>query len=318
MIIFTDDKEGAEKAFTVHQEWKSADYSTIDKNLGILMERLYRDKPVHRSESRISERWPYAFFVNNAPSSHFDLLLEWSQEHSELPDGILCVAGSGHQFHGQRERPWVAQEGNIHLSIYLSPGKKISQYHSGLPVLSAVSLVQAIDAIEDLEERAQIKWVNDVLIQGAKVAGFLVHTHTVQDKVVGIILGIGLNVEKTPVLGHDLFVPEAGSLWDFLPSPPFVTRKKVLEHLLEALEKNYGLLLEGWYPKLLDFYRRRSIVIGREVQVFSHIPNAKQTLIASGTVEQIGENLELWLVGQKNPVTEGRLVLVPENRADSI
>jgi len=281
-----------------------------------LIHRLYGDKSVYRSASRVPGRWQYAFFVKSAPSSHFDLLVELSQGGFPLPEGILCIAGSGRHFHGQKGRPWTAQEGNIHLSIYFSPGKKIDHYHAGLPVLSAVSIVQTIDTIEDLKGLAKIKWVNDVQIQGAKVAGFLVHTHSVQDRITSVILGIGLNVEKTPHVTSDDFVPKVGSLKEFLPSHSAVSRKKILEHLLESLDKNYALLLDGQYKKLLDFYRKRSLVIGREVQIFSDIPNKKHLSISSGTVEQIGNNLELWMEGQKKPVTDGRLVLIHKKRAD--
>jgi len=317
MIVFTDNKKGAEDAFTIHREWKPEDYSAIDQNLEPLIHRLYGDKPVYRSTSWVPGRWQYAFFVKSAPSSHFDLLVESSQGNFDLPDGTLCIAGSGRHLHGQRGRPWTAQEGNIHLSIYLSPGKKIDHYHTGLPVLSAVSIVQTIDATEGLEGCAKIKWVNDVKIQGAKVAGFLVHTHTVQDRVCSVILGIGLNVEKTPHITPDVFLPKVGSLREFLPSTSTVTRKKILKQLLEFLDKNYDLLLDGQYKKLLDFYRKHSLVIGREVQIFSDIPNKKQIIISSGTVEKIGENLEIWMEGQTKPVTKGRLVLIHKKRTDS-
>jgi len=317
MIVFTDNKKDAEKVFSILKEWKPADYSVIDQSLVPLVNKLYGSKPVYRNESPFLGRWQYAFFVKNAPSSHFDLLVESSQGNHALPDGILCMAGSGHHFHGQRGRPWTAQEGNIHLSICLSPGKRINHYHAGLPVLSAVSIVQSIDSIEGLKGEAKIKWVNDVLIQGTKVAGFLVHTHTVQDRVTGIILGIGLNVEKTPDIIPDDFVPKVGSLREFLPSPSVITRKSILKHLLEFLDKNYDLLLDGQYQKLLDFYREYSLVIGREVQIFSDIRGKKQTAISSGTVETIGDNLELWMEGQEKPVMDGRLVLIPKERSDS-
>jgi biotin-[acetyl-CoA-carboxylase] ligase BirA-like protein len=317
MIVFTDNKKDAEKAFSILKEWKPADYSVIDQKLVPLMNRLYGDKPVYRSMRRVLGRWHYAFFVKHAPSSHFDLLVESSQGNQTLPDGILCIAGSGRYFHGQKGRSWVAEEGNIHLSIYLSPGKRIYHYHAGLPVLSAVSIVQTIDSTEGLKGEAKIKWVNDVLIEGKKVAGFLVHTHTVQDRVTGIILGIGLNVEKIPHIIPDDFVPKVGSLREFLPSPSAVTQKSILKHLLEFLAKNYDLLLDGQYKKLLDFYREYSLVIGREVQIFSDIRGKKHTAISSGTVETIGDNLELWMEGQEKPVTEGRLVLIPKERSDS-
>jgi biotin-[acetyl-CoA-carboxylase] ligase BirA-like protein len=309
MIVFADSKKDAEKEFILHRRWMTENYASIDQNLVPLINRLYGDKPVFRNESRIQGRWSYAFYVRRAPSSQFDLLVKSSHQNSAIPDGVLCVAGSGHLFHGQRERPWSALDGNIHLSIYLSPSKKISHYYAGLPVLSAVSLVQTIDDVEGLQGQARIKWVNDVLIREKKVAGFLVHTQSVKTTVTAIILGIGLNVEKTPSLSPDGFTPKAGSLSEFLPSRSTLTRKKILKRLLESLDKNYGLLCGGQYQKLLDFYRKRSAVIGREVQIISDIPGEKRTVISSGTVEKIGDNLELWLKGQKTPVTEGRLVL---------
>jgi biotin-[acetyl-CoA-carboxylase] ligase BirA-like protein len=316
MIVFTDNKNGAEKVFTIHREWIPVESSAIDPNLLPWMNRLYGEKQMYRGESRISELWQYAFFVQKAPSSHFDLLAESSQQNGNLPDGTMFVAGSGLHFHGQKGRPWAAQEGNIHLSIYFSPGKRISHYHAGLPVLSAVSIVQAIDAIEDLKGHSQIKWVNDVLILGKKVAGFLVHTHSVQDRVTGIILGIGLNVEKIPDITPDHIVLKAGSLREFLPATSAMTQKRILGCLLESLEKNYRLLLDGQYKKLVDFYRHRSAVIGQKVQIFSESRSCKQKPKASGIVERIGDNLELWLEGQKEPVTEGRLAFIdPRSKA---
>lgn len=316
MIVFTDNKIGAAKAFTIHQEWIPADLSPIDHRLEPWINRLYGDKPVYRSECRVSELWQYAFFVQTAPSSHFDLLVNSSQHNLVLPGGTLFVAGSGHSFHGQKGRPWAAQEGNIHLSVYFSPDKRIGHYHAGLPVLSAVSIVQAIDAVKDLSQVAQIKWVNDVLIHGKKVAGFLVHTQTVQDRVTGIILGIGLNVEQTPDISPDAIVVKAGSIREFLPPTSAITQKQILRSLLESLEKNYGFLLDGQYKTLLGIYRKRSAVIGRKVHIFSDTPNSERTPQFSGTVAKIGDNLELWLEGQNEPVTEGRLAfIVPHSEA---
>jgi biotin-(acetyl-CoA carboxylase) ligase len=131
-----------------------------------------------------------------------------------------------------------------------------------------------------------------------------------------IILGIGLNIEKTPRIKPDVFTPKVGAIREFCPPSSTVTKKSILRLLLEFLDKNYGLLLEGQYEQLLDIYRKNSLVIGREVQVFPNVPDEKQAPISSGTVEKIGDNLELWMEGQKNPVIEGRLVLTPKPRED--
>ncbi len=315
MIVFTDHQEYAESVLPSYGNWSPVDYSTTDPGLNQLMKELYREKSVYKGGSTSKGRWSYGFIVKKASLSHFDHLIQLSQRNVELPDGIVCQAGSGQGFHGQGGRPWEALEGNIHLSVYLAPQQRIKGYHIGFPVLAAVSLVDTLDAIGELEGRAKIKWVNDVLVDGAKVAGFLVHTLSSEDRIIAAILGIGLNVEKTPRVKRDLFVPKVGSLRSLVQDSSLCNRKKVLIQLLECLDKNYNLLLEGKYQKLLDSYRMRSIVIGQSVRILSDTPEEGQKEIASGLVKDIGENLELYLEGEKKPVTKGRLILTGKNHS---
>ncbi len=251
----------------------------------------------------------HAFLIKHAFSSHFDHLVELSQKDIELPDGTVCLAGSGRKFHGQKGRHWSALEGNIHLALFLKPKRVIKRYHTGFPVLVAVSLIETLDTIAPLKGRAKIKWVNDILIDGAKIAGFLVHTQSKEETVVSVILGIGLNVEKTPRIKTDSFVPKISSLRDFIQDYSILSQEKILLKLLRSLDKNYQFLLDGHYEPLLNAYRERSLVIGHHVRVFSDSSGKKSQEIASGTVITIGENLELILKDRSKPVTTGRLIL---------
>ena len=178
-----------------------------------------------------------------------------------------------------------------------------------MAVLAAISLIETLDTITPLKGRAKIKWVNDILINGAKIAGFLAHTQSMEDTVVSAILGIGLNVERAPRIKTDDFVPKASSLRSVIPENSALDKNKVLFELLRLLDRNYRLLLDGHYKTLLDSYRERSIVIGQQVKVVSDTPYKKSTEIASGTVIAIGENLELILKGRSKPITSGRLIL---------
>ncbi len=315
MIVFTDHQEYAESVLPSQGNWAPVDYASTDPGLSHLIKELYGEKFVYKGLSRSEGRWKYGFIVKEAPSSHFDHLIQLSQKNVDFPDGIVCLAGSGQGFHGQRGRPWAAPEGNIHLSVYFAPNQKIKGYHIGFPVLAAVSLIDTLDVMEGLEGRAKIKWVNDVLIDGAKVAGFLVHTLSSEDRVIAVILGIGLNVEKTPRVQRDPFVPKVGSLRNFVQDSSICNRKKVLIQLLDCLDKNYNHLLEGKFQKLLDSYRMRSLVIGQSVRILPDTPEEGQQEIASGIVKAIGENLELFLEGEKKPVTKGRLILAGKNHS---
>jgi biotin-[acetyl-CoA-carboxylase] ligase BirA-like protein len=309
MNIYSDDREYAEEILPSPERWSIYDSSCADSNLSHLLKRLYQNKTVYTRVCETHGIWTHALVVKHAPSSQYDHLVELSRKNVRLPDGTLCIAGSGRKFHGQRQRPWKALEGNIHISVFLSPHRSIKNFHSGFPILAAVTLIDALDAFEPLKGRPRIKWVNDIIIEGAKVAGFLVHTQSVEQTVLTAILGIGLNVEKIPKIQSDPFVPEVSSLRDFIRDDSVLDQEKVLTQLLLSLDKNYELLLSGGFDLLLNSYREHSLVIGRKVKIISDTPCKKPQEIASGTVTDIGENLELILKGHAEPVKSGRLIL---------
>lgn len=313
MIIYTDDTAYAEEIFTVEEAWQPGNGDLVEPAVRRLMGELYNREILYKTACTAGGRWNYAFAVKNATGSQYDLLVGLHQEGVRLPDGIICLAGSGQEFHGQRGRPWSALEGNIHLSISLAPLAPIERFHIGFSILAAVALIEALDRFEGLRGTAAIKWVNDLLIDGAKVAGFLAHTTSIEKQVTAAVLGIGLNVETTPVLPADRFVPQAASLRDFIPDVSQCNQRVALHYILETLQSNYGELLGGGYLTLLDRYRKRSLIVGRKVRIFADSPSGSEREIAAGRVVNIGENLELYLDSSPDPVTKGRLILEGEH-----
>jgi BirA family biotin operon repressor/biotin-[acetyl-CoA-carboxylase] ligase len=309
MELYTNNKEYAENTFKRDADWQKVTSSQVGPKLRDLCGRLFFGQNIYRSDTIGIGCWQHAFLVDEAPSSHYDLMVELSGRKIELPHGIICLAGSGRNFHGQRGRPWNTQPGNIHLTAYLQPNRPVQNFHIGFSLLAAVSVIDAIDSISLLAGRGRIKWVNDVLIDGAKVAGFLANTASQADTVTASVLGIGLNVETTPEVPPDDITPSAASLRDFVFDPSVCNQGDVLMHLLEKLSNNYSLLLDGRSGRLLDVYRRRSLIIGRKVKIISDPQDGPKREIAAGKVLEIGDNLELILEGVKEPVTSGRLIL---------
>jgi len=309
MIVYTDQPEYAESCLTDRLDWRHTDLSKINLNLGLLIRELNPEGPHFTASQEIEGNWIHTVIIRHAPLSQFDLLVKMSQKNLALPDRILCLAGKGEDFHGQKGRPWAAVEGNLHLTLYFAPDQRIEHFHVGFLILAAVSLVESIDALRSLTGQANIKWVNDVLINRAKVAGFIVHTSSMEETVTAAVLGIGLNVESTPQVPSNAFVHRVGSLRNFVQKQEEMNQKTVLRSLLHHLDKNYDQLLSGQYSRLLDFYRKRSLVIGRKVKILSDEPEGKEQEIASGRVKSIGDNLELYLENTDKPVTRGRLIL---------
>lgn len=310
MLVYADDIEYGEIVLTGAIDWGPADLATFDSDLDIICKKLFADKPVYETQISIGGEWTHALIVKQALVSQYDLLIEFAQKNISLPDRMVCLAGSSQDFHGQRRRHWEAVEGNIHLSVYLTPNQKIDNFGAAFPILAAVSLVETIDSIPGLKGKAGIKWVNDVLIQNAKVAGFLVHVLSMQETITHAVLGIGLNVERTPDIQCDPYVPEVASLFRFVSDRSVCNRKTVLEKLLFRLGANFDLLCSGGYPKLFETYRNRSLAIGQNVNVRTDSKEGKTQEIASGLVTDIGPNLELFIAGHDKPVTKGRLILI--------
>jgi len=67
-------------------------------------------------------------------------------------------------------------------------------------------------------------------------------------------------------------------------------------------------MLRGEGKAIIEAYKQRSLVLGREVIIFSDPFNKKQKELYAGRVISIGNNLELYLEGQQRPVYAGRLV----------
>ncbi|MDI6766982.1 MAG: biotin--[acetyl-CoA-carboxylase] ligase [Bacteroidota bacterium] len=307
MKIFTDNLRFTEEFAGKKFEWQPSTKECQNNTLSILSSRLFSSRETYHTVSEDIPQWQYLFSIEHAVESQYDVLIKIIKEGADLPDGILCIAGSGRKFHGQRYRAWESPPGNIYLSAFLAPKQPVINFSIGFTILSAVSVIQAIDAIPELRGKAMIKWINDIVIENSKVSGVIAQTHTQEMKVMNAVLGIGINVEVTPKVEPTLFVPKVASLFEFVEDKTICKRSIVFRNLIHHLHNNYMMLLSGQFKILIDFYRQRSAVIGREVKIISELPD--EHYITSGRVVSITDNLELILEGVKSPISKGRLIL---------
>jgi BirA family biotin operon repressor/biotin-[acetyl-CoA-carboxylase] ligase len=159
------------------------------------------------------------------------------------PHGTLVTAGAQSAGRGRQGRTWEAPAGRaLLMSLVLRDWPPL------LPLAAAVAVADVAGA------QAAIKWPNDVLLRGRKLAGILVEARPQEG---WAVLGIGMNVAVRPGdLPEELRDRAAGLGLD----PPAV--ETTLAALLAALGER--LALEP--PVLLAAYRERDALLGRQVR----------------------------------------------------
>jgi BirA family biotin operon repressor/biotin-[acetyl-CoA-carboxylase] ligase len=252
--------------------------------------------------------------VNRATDSQFDRLLAGLRGASSPAPALLAIALTGEKFHGYRGRPWRAEAGNLHLSACFPVQRALGAAAVALSALPAVATLDALTPWRGEAFQPGLKWVNDVLWQGRKIAGVITATQTRGAETEAVVFGIGLNRAIAPAVEPSVFVPASGCLREALgegtPALPDLAWA-VAEALAFRLEE---FLREGPRPAL-DAYRAGSLLTGRAVRIW---PEASVNDLADlrrsapprrGVVEDIDDALCLRLRGDPHPVERGRLAL---------
>lgn len=310
MAVFTDSPEFAARVLPENPTgWWGP--PVADGDIDRLLRAFLREPRQMLRPADIGRPWSPILLSRAADGSNYDRLIERVRDGARLPDRLACLAGSGTGFHGFKGRSWTAVPGNIHLSVHLAPRRPIERFEIAFTVLAAVSVVDAADRVPGLAGRAGIRWVNDIVVDGAKAGGVLAYTHARGTTVNAAVLGIGVNVGTRPRVEPTPFVPEVTALRDHATSGPDL--RAFFRELLDALDRNYATLLTRGYRPLVDRYRSRSVVVGREVAVCAENSNAEPRVLTRGVVRGLGDGLELHLAGRAEPVTRGRIIVGDES-----
>ncbi len=115
------------------------------------------------------------------------------------PGNLWIVADRQTSGRGRRGRVWVSESGNLYASALLVDPCE-PQRLAELPFVAAVAAHRAVAAhVADGAARVKIKWPNDLLVDGAKVAGILLESTRLADGRMAVAVGIGINCGRAPV-----------------------------------------------------------------------------------------------------------------------
>ncbi len=138
--------------------------------------------------------------LDTTPSTN-DLAL--AAVSSDAKSGIVWIAKEQTHGRGRRGNAWQAPQGaGLLFSVLLRHQGPSTQLH-GLSLAVGLGVRDAIASVlPDEDAEITVKWPNDVLARGKKVAGILVETRATKQSGLGLILGVGLNVR------HEAFPPD--------------------------------------------------------------------------------------------------------------
>jgi len=195
--------------------------------------------------------------VDSTNSEAYQLALGGARE------GEMVIAELQKRGRGRLGRNWYSPPSlNLYLSVILRP-KIPPQQASLITLMAAVATADAIQKFSGLFPL--IKWPNDILMRGRKVAGLLNEIHSEMDRVHFVILGIGVNLNMDGRMFPKAIRTVATSLKNEMGQT--ISRKAFLSCLLEELERWYAIFLEEGGSAVLKTWKDWAQIKGRQVKV---------------------------------------------------
>lgn len=228
----------------------------------------------HRLSHQLRQRWAVTA-VNSTGSTNADLA---AAARAGAPAGTVLVAENQTEGRGRFERRWESPEGaSLSISVLLRPRRPMLDW-GWLSLLVGVAVRDGI-AAQGAGERAQLKWPNDVMIDGRKICGILC-----EGAGGAVICGFGINVS---LADDELPVPHATSL---LLAGLDTDKNRLFESVL----MRFAELVDAWDAgaDISAAYAAACSTIGRQVRVHLDMEHPDEGSV-TGTAVGVGPNGEL-------------------------
>jgi BirA family biotin operon repressor/biotin-[acetyl-CoA-carboxylase] ligase len=176
-----------------------------------------------------------------------------------VPEGTVVLADEQTAGRGRLGRRWASPRGGVWLSVILRPGLPAGE----VPLIGLAAASATAGAVREVTHLpARVKWPNDVLVDGRKVAGILAEAAPGNE---WLVIGIGVNANiPADALPQGAACP-ATSLQAALGHA--VDRDALIRTMLRGLERGYELLVSGGACDTLRRWRELTDTLGRPVRV---------------------------------------------------
>jgi BirA family biotin operon repressor/biotin-[acetyl-CoA-carboxylase] ligase len=176
-------------------------------------------------------------------------------------DRLWVIADAQSAGRGRHERGWLSPPGNLHASLALVAPCEPAKFPL-LGFVAGVALIEAITALApDLASRLALKWPNDMLLDGRKLAGILLEGESDPAGRPGVVIGMGVNVAHAP---EGLDQPAA----HLTAKTPWITRDSLLDALQKAFAEALTMFDEGrGFASIRQRWLASSLPMGQRLRV---------------------------------------------------
>ena len=143
---------------------------------------------------------------------------------------------------GQRGRKWIFQNGKSVAFSFFSNHDIDSKKIGYLPILSGLAVK---NALTKLDISSQLKWPNDIIVNGKKIGGILCESTIRKKSSRNIVIGIGMNINQEENDIQNINIPNAGSL------KTEYNRVFVREEIISCVINNLEILIQS-FPKNIN------------------------------------------------------------------
>jgi BirA family biotin operon repressor/biotin-[acetyl-CoA-carboxylase] ligase len=179
------------------------------------------------------------------------------------PEGTLIIAEKQTNGRGRRGRSWFSPSGGgIYCSLILRPAMPPGE----TPRITLMTAVVAAETLMSLVKlNLKIKWPNDILANGRKLAGILTEISADMDSVNYIIVGLGLNVNNLFENSPQDIKKSATSI--LIETGNRVPRIKFIQNYLKLYEQYYDMFKKNNFESIMNRWRELADILGKQIKV---------------------------------------------------
>lgn len=197
---------------------------------------------------------------------HYDTIGSTNDEAKRLAregaaGGTIVTAAAQTAGRGRRGREWVSPPGNLYASLVWRPECPLAEA-AQLGFVAALALAEALDAVSPMRLALRLKWPNDLLLGGRKLAGILLESETIGGTLADfVVIGIGVNLTFAPEGVETLATSLAAA------GVPGITPEAVLLRLAERIAAWAGRWRRDKFAPVRQAWLARAVGVGEPVRV---------------------------------------------------